>query len=207
MVKLGASGRFLFEEAKTSRSLRTGATRSWSRSPRAGRGHRIPHSTSVGENWRCIGGPAAISSRAFGFSSSRASFRGWRCGGRCPPLEIWRGAPPVRADRDASKTTVSASLLPRRRIRDTAPRTIAETTATDERGVNPSLASPRRPNVVRCPDAPRSAVYFLTNSASASGASTPPVISTVANGAACATALLVIMIWPIRFSSCSIDAA
>jgi hypothetical protein len=54
-------------------------------------------------------------------------------------------SPPVRADRDASKTTVSAALLPRRRIRDNAPRTIAETTATDERGVNPSLASPRRP--------------------------------------------------------------
>ncbi len=116
-------------------------------------------------------------------------------------------SPPVRADRDASKTTVSATLLPRRRIRDTAPRTIAETTATDERGVNPSLASPRRPNVVRYPDAPRSAVYFLTNSARASGASTPPVISTVSNGAACATALLVIMIWPIRVSSCAIDAA
>jgi|GEM_PF-4454010 len=141
------------------------------------------------------------------FHPREPRFGGWRCGGRCPPLEIWRGAPPVRADRDASKTTVSATLLPRRRLRDTAPRTIAETTATDERGVNPSLASPRRPNVVRYPDAPPSADYFLTNSARASGASTPPVISTVAKGAACATALLVIMIWPIRFSSCSIDAA
>ena len=116
-------------------------------------------------------------------------------------------APPGPRRRDASMTTVSATLLPRRRIRDNAPRTIAEKTATDERGVNPSLAPPRRPNVVRCPDAPRSAVYFLSNSARASVASTPPVISTVSNGAACATALLVIMIWPIRVSSCAIDAA
>ena len=53
----------------------------------------------------------------------------------------------------------------------------------------------------------RRVAYFLSKSASASGASTPPVISTVKNGAASATALLVIMIWPSRFDNCSIEAA
>ena len=49
---------------------------------------------------------------------------------------------------------------------------------------------------IECLPAYAAFTYFLSNSAKASVASTPPVMATVRKGAASATVLLVIMIWP-----------